>query len=44
VVVGRYPPSTGSKRFYHADLLGSMRAVVEGATVVESYDFELWGC
>jgi RHS repeat-associated protein len=35
--------SGGNRRYYHTDLLGSTRAVVEGATVVESYDFEPWG-
>ncbi len=41
-VVGRQP-NTGNRRYYHFDHLGSTRAVVEGATVVESYDFEPWG-
>jgi RHS repeat-associated protein len=41
-VVGRQP-SVGNRRYYHTDLLGSTRAVVEGLTVVESYDFEPWG-
>jgi len=41
-VVGRQP-NVGTRRYYHADLLGSTRSVVEGATVVESYDFEPWG-
>ncbi|MGH8543093.1 MAG: RHS repeat domain-containing protein [Gammaproteobacteria bacterium] len=41
-VIGRQP-HTGNRRYYHTDLLGSTRAVVEGATVVESYDFEPWG-
>ena len=40
-VIGRQP-STSTRRYYHTDLLGSTRAVVEGATVVESYDFEPW--
>jgi RHS repeat-associated protein len=41
-VVGRQP-STGSRSYYHTDLLGSTRAVLQGATVVESYDFDPWG-
>jgi RHS repeat-associated protein len=41
-VIGRQP-NTGNRRYYHTDLLGSTRAVVEGATIVESYDFEPWG-
>ncbi|HKR57147.1 MAG TPA: RHS repeat-associated core domain-containing protein, partial [Gemmatimonadales bacterium] len=41
-VVGRQP-NTGNRRFYHFDHLGSTRAVVDGATIVESYDFEPWG-
>jgi RHS repeat-associated protein len=41
-VIGRQP-HTGNRRYYHTDLLGSTRAVVEGATIVESYDFEPWG-
>lgn len=41
-VVGRQP-SSGSRRFYHTDLLGSTRAVTQGTTVVESYDYEPWG-
>ncbi|MGH7334188.1 MAG: RHS repeat domain-containing protein [Candidatus Rokuibacteriota bacterium] len=41
-VIGRQP-NTGNRRYYHTDILGSTRAVVEGATVVESYDFEPWG-
>jgi hypothetical protein len=41
-VVGRQP-STGAKKYYHTDLLGSTRAVVEGTTVVESYDYDPWG-
>lgn len=42
-VVGRQPHS-GALRYYHTDLLGSTRAVVEGANVVESYDYDPWGC
>jgi RHS repeat-associated protein len=41
-VIGRQP-GTGSRRYYHTDLLGSTRTVVEGTSVVESYDFEPWG-
>lgn len=41
-VVGRQP-NTGNRRFYHFDHLGSTRAVVDGAAIVESYDFEPWG-
>jgi RHS repeat-associated protein len=41
-VIGRQL-NTGNRRYYHTDLLGSTRAVVEGATIVESYDFEPWG-
>jgi RHS repeat-associated protein len=41
-VVGRQP-NTGSRRYYHTDLLGSTRSVTQGTTVVESYDFEPWG-
>ncbi|MBL8996487.1 MAG: hypothetical protein JNL44_04135, partial [Gemmatimonadetes bacterium] len=40
--VGRQP-HTGSRRYYHADLLGSVRAVVTGATVVEATDYDPWG-
>ena len=41
-VVGRQP-SAGSRSYYHPDLLGSTRAVVQGATVTESYDYDPWG-
>ncbi len=41
-IVGRQP-GIGNRRYYHADLLGSTRAVVEGSTVVESYDYDPWG-
>jgi len=41
-VVGRQP-SAGSRSYYHTDLLGSTRAVVQGATVTESYDYDPWG-
>ena len=41
-VIGRQP-NAGNRRYYHSDLLGSTRAVVEGAAVVESYDPEPWG-
>jgi RHS repeat-associated protein len=37
--------STGTRTYYHVDMLGSTRAVVLNTTgaVVESYDFEPWG-
>ncbi|MCC6931268.1 MAG: RHS repeat-associated core domain-containing protein, partial [Gemmatimonadaceae bacterium] len=41
-VVGRQP-SAGSRSYYHTDLLGSTRAVVQGVTVTESYDYDPWG-
>jgi len=41
-VIGRQP-HTGARRHYHTDLLGSTRAVVDGATVVESTDADPWG-
>jgi RHS repeat-associated protein len=42
-VVGRQP-SSGARKYYHTDLLGSTRAVVEGTgAVVESYDYDPWG-
>lgn len=43
-VVGRHT-STGTRTYYHTDILGSTRAVVLSSTgaVVESYDFEPWG-
>jgi len=41
-VIGRQP-NVGNRRYYHQDLLGSTRAVVEGAAIVESYDPEPWG-
>jgi RHS repeat-associated protein len=41
-VEGRQP-NTGSRSYYYTDHLGSTRAVVQGTTVVESYDFEPWG-
>lgn len=41
-VVGRQP-HTGARRHYHADLLGSVRAVAAGATVLESADYDPWG-
>jgi RHS repeat-associated protein len=40
--VGR-APNAGSRVYYHADLLGSTRAVVSGASVVESYDYDPYG-
>ncbi len=43
-VVGRHV-STGTRTYYHMDILGSTRAVALSTTgaVVESYDFEPWG-
>ncbi len=41
-VVGRQP-SSGDRRFYHTDLLGSTQAVTDSAVVLESYDFDPWG-
>ena len=41
-VVGRQT-STGSRRYYHRDMLGSTRAVTENGVVVESYDYDPWG-
>lgn len=41
-VVGRQP-NTGSRSFYHFDILGSPRTVVQGATIVEGYDYDPWG-
>jgi RHS repeat-associated protein len=41
-VIGRLP-SSGSRSYYHFDALGSTRAVTQGATITESYDFEPWG-
>jgi RHS repeat-associated protein len=41
-VIGRQP-SVGNRKYYHTDLLGSTRAVVEGTAIVESYDPEPWG-
>ena len=41
-VVGRQP-SPGSRSYYHTDRLGSTRAVVQGAVVTESYDYDPWG-
>jgi lysozyme len=42
VVIGRQP-QTGNRRFYHRDLLGSVRAVVTGTTILESRDYDPWG-
>ncbi len=42
-VVGRQPNAPAPRNYYHFDILGSNRAVVQGSTVVESYDFEPWG-
>jgi RHS repeat-associated protein len=41
-VVGRQP-SSGDRRFYHTDLLGSTRAVTDSTVILESYDFDPWG-
>ncbi len=41
-VIGR-EANTGGRRYYHTDLLNNTRAVVQGTTVLESYDFEPWG-
>jgi RHS repeat-associated protein len=41
-VVGRQP-NTGSRSYYHRDLLGSTRSVVQGTNIVESYDYDPWG-
>lgn len=41
-VVGRHP-SAGTRVYYHTDLLGTVRAVVQATTVVESYDYDLYG-
>lgn len=41
-VIGRQP-STGSRSYYQFDILGSTRAVVQGATVVQSNDYDPWG-
>ena len=41
-VVGRQP-STGSRDYYHFDILGSTRAVTQAATIVESHDYDPWG-
>ncbi len=41
-VIGRLP-SGGTRSYYHTDLLGSTRSVVQGATVTESYDYDPWG-
>jgi RHS repeat-associated protein len=40
-VEGRYDGSAW--KYYHADLLGSTRSVVQGTTVLESYDYDPWG-
>jgi RHS repeat-associated protein len=41
-VEGRQP-NTGSRAYYYTDHLGSTRAVVQGATPVESHDYDPWG-
>src|SRR5690606_30739827 len=42
-VVGRQPNGAVPKRYYHRDLLGSTRAVVQSGVIVESYDYDPWG-
>jgi RHS repeat-associated protein len=41
-MVGRQP-NTGNRDYYHFDILGSTRAVVQGASSVESHDYDPWG-
>jgi RHS repeat-associated protein len=41
-VIGR-EPNGGTRSYYHQDLLGTTRSVVQTATVVESYDYDPWG-
>src|SRR5690606_35243234 len=41
-VRGRHT-NTGVRRYYHTDLLGSTRAVVQSGSIVESYDYDPWG-
>jgi len=41
-VVGRQP-NTGSRDYYHFDMIGSTRAVTQGTTIVESHDYDPWG-
>jgi RHS repeat-associated protein len=40
--IGRLP-SGSAIRYYHTDLLGSTRSVVQGTTVLESTDYDPWG-
>jgi RHS repeat-associated protein len=40
--VGRQP-NTGARLHYHSDLLGSIRAVTAGTTIVEVTDYDPWG-
>ena len=40
-VVGR--EALAVKRYYHTDLVGSTRAVVENGAIIESYDYDAWG-
>jgi RHS repeat-associated protein len=40
--VGRQA-NTGPRSYYHFDAIGSVRAVTQGMTVVESYDYDPWG-
>ena len=40
--VGRQP-NTGARVHYHSDLLGSVRAVTAGTTIVEVTDYDPWG-
>jgi RHS repeat-associated protein len=41
-VVGRQP-STGTRDYYHFDILGTTRSVTQGATIIESHDYDPWG-
>jgi len=41
-VVGRQPAS-GNPRYYHTDMLGSVRSVVDGATLLEGHDYFPFG-
>ena len=42
-VVGRQPNPSGTRSYYHFDMLGSTRSVTQGSTVVESHDYDPWG-
>lgn len=41
-VFGRFS-GTNDRRYYHTDLLGSVRAAVHGTTIYESFDYDPWG-